>query len=434
MGNRVVVTGLGVVSPIGVGIQAFTNALFTGKNGLLPHPVFGEWNLGCQLGGIPPVTVEEEAVFTKKYNIVKLRSPGILYGCMAAVEAWQDAGLEISNRRDKNADWGTGCIFGTSCAGVDAFAYNVKLTKAGDIKKVGGRIAQQAMNSGVSAYIGGILGLGNQVTTNSSEGNTGTESIWESYFRIKNGKAQRMIAGSTESSSPYIFQAYDSVDRSEEIDFVTFQEKGSYAAKPDQAYTPLSMRHEGFVVGAGSGALVLESLRSAKRRGARIYGEILGGAIASGGLRMDGDVKKTNTLAFQNCIKDAIKDAAVPASKIAYVNGNFQNFDDDIEIEQIALALGKEGKDFPYINSTKSMIGHCLSGSGSLESIATIVQMNHGFLHPSLNATPLDKNIAKLVNLDRVSAKTIDNIEIPYALKISIGLGDVYSCLIFKKW
>lgn len=429
------VTGMGVVAPNGVGLSNFNNALMNGVSGITHHPILQEWDIGCQLGGIPPISREEGDAFAKQYNIVKLRSTGILYGLMAGVEAWLDAGLPLSHRTDTYPDWNSGCIFGTSCSGVDAFAYNVLLAREGNVRKIGGRIAQQAMNSGISAYLGGILGLGNQVSTNASEGNTGSESIGECFFRIQTGQATRMIAGGTESSSPYIFQAYDSSKNPEAETYVTLQEHGSYTSKPEKAYTPLGMHNQGIVVGSGSGALLLESLASAKRRKARIYAEILSVNVSCGGaLGKYGGVERANVDVFFKSLHKCFKEAKMDPSEIIYVNPTLQNYRDDWEIYYLTQLLGLSGTDFPYLNSTKSLTGHCLSASGSIETIATVLQMYHSYIHPSVNAHPIPNNITQLVNGKCIPRRTIKNIHITAALKTTLALGDVCSGIILKKW
>ncbi|PZP51827.1 MAG: beta-ketoacyl-ACP synthase [Pseudopedobacter saltans] len=435
MGNRVVITGMGVVAPNGVGLSSFNKALMEGKSGIAFQQVLADWNLGCQVGGIPPVTKEEGDAFAKQYNIVKLRSPGILYGLMAGVEAWLDAGLPLSHRKDSFPDWDSGCIFGTSVSGVDAFAYNVALAREGNVRKIGGRIAQQAMNSGISAYLGGILGLGNQVTTNSSEGNTGSESIAECFYRIQSGQAKRMIAGGTESSSPYVFQAYDSTIIPDTKAYLLLQEKGKYSKSPEKAFTPISMKNKGVVIGSGSGALVLESLASAKRRKARIYAEILSANISCGGaLGKYGGIERSNIDVFFKALHIGFKEAKTDPSEITYVNSTFQNYCDNREVHYLTKLLGLTGKYFPYFNSTKSMIGHCLSASGSLETIATVLQMYHSYIHPSINGTPLHPDIAGLVSSDKVPTKAVKGINIEKALKTTMALGDVCSGMILKKW
>ncbi len=435
MGNRVVITGMGVVAPNGVGLSNFNDALMKGVSGIKSHSILAEWGLGCQVGGIPPISKEEEERFTKQYNIVKLRSPGILYGLMAGVESWLDAGLPLSHRKDIFPDWDSGCIFGTSCSGVDAFAYNVLLAREGNVRKVGGRIAQQAMNSGISAYLGGILGLGNQVTTNSSEGNTGTESIAECFFRIQNGQAKRMIAGGTESSSSYVFQAYDSSINPDGKNYATFQEKGSFASMPEKAYTPISMKNQGVVIGSGGGALLLESLASAKKRKAKIYAEILSANVSCGGaLGKYGGIERSNIDVFNYNLRKGFKEAKTEPSEIVYVNSTFQNYCDDREVHYLTELLGLKGKDFPYLNSTKSLTGHCLSASGSIETIATVLQMYNSYIHPSANAHPVQSNIAQHIAAKCVPNKIVKGVNIKKALKTTMALGDVCSGIILKKW
>ncbi|MDR0791704.1 MAG: hypothetical protein LBE82_00230 [Chitinophagaceae bacterium] len=427
MNNRVVITGIGVVSPIGNNIAAYETALREGKTNMKKFDLFEQLGLDCVYGAIPEISDGEKEDFTNKWNIVKLRSPAILYGCMAGIEAWQDAGLLFSHRHEDDPDWNTGCMFGTSCAGVDAFIYNANLAGKGKVKSIGGRAAQQAMNSGISAYLGGILGLGNQVSTNSNEGITGIESVILAYYRIAYGHAQRMLAGSTESSSEYIFDAYDS----------GIGDDGNYATNQSAEgfLSPMSNNPNGFIVGAGSGALVLESLESALARNAKIYAEITGCSFKSSMKRNESAWMTIDVPSFTGCIQDAISMANIHANDIDYISGCLQsNYCDPVEIQCLTEALGRAGDAFPFINATKSLIGHCLSASGSMELVATLLQMRGKFIHPSKNSRPLHPSIENLIGKNSAPDNTVSNQNIDIALKVGYSIGNVYSCIVLKQW
>src|SRR5690606_8792934 len=147
-------------------------------------------------------------------------------------------------------------------------------------------------------------GLGNQVTTNSSACTTGTESILMAYERIKSGHAKRMLAGSTSDSGPYIWGGFDAMK------VCTFKHNES----PEQGSRPLSASASGFVPGSGAGALLLEDLETALQRGARIYCEVLGGNVNSGGQRNGGTMTAPNSVAVQKCIRDAMVNAGISAN------------------------------------------------------------------------------------------------------------------------
>lgn len=305
----------------GIGTPSFNLALQEGKSGIRLIPELIATGVRCTVAGIPLIEEKDVQAFCNTYKLTKLRSSGVLYGCMAGVEAWLDAGMHITNRKDATALWNAGCVFGSDCAGVDAFDINLKLARTGNIKKVGGRIAQQAMNSGVSGFLGGILGLGNQVTTNASEGNTGIEPIIHGYRRIKRGMAAQMLVGSTEGHSRYLFGAYDSILADDARPATCHP--GKEAASIDQICKKQRQQLGGIIPGAGSGALLLESLTNARKRKCRIYAEIIGGNITSGG-QLHGLMSLTPE-ALEKCIARTLTESGTPISKVDAIVGHFQS-------------------------------------------------------------------------------------------------------------
>ncbi len=280
------------------------------------------------------------------------------------------------------------------------------------------------MNSGISAYLGGKLGLGNQVTTNSSACTTGTESILMGFERIQQGKAKRMLVGSTSDSGPYIWGGFDAMK------VCTFK----HNEQPEKGSRPMSATASGFVPSSGAGALVLEELESALARGARIYAEILGGNVNSGGQRGEGTMTAPNSVAVKKCITDALKDANVNSNEIDAINGHLTATSKDaLEIKNWSEALNRKGTDFPYINSLKSLVGHCLSGSGSVESVATVLQIYNGFIFPNINCEDLNQEITAIISEEKIPQKMIQK-ELNIVAKASFGFGDVNGCLIFKKY
>lgn len=422
MKKRVVITGLGIVAPNGVGLKAFTNAIKNGVSGIEFDAELERLKFSCQISGTPKISEELKREYFTELELRNFNSTGILYGVIAGMDAWKDAGLPIEN--NENPDWESGTIFGTGTSGIEKFRESIYKIDDFQTRKLGSTAVAQTMNSGISAYLGGKLGLGNQVTTNSSACTTGTESILLGFERIQQGKAKRMLVGSTSDSGPYIWGGFDAMK------VCTFKHNES----PEKGSRPLSASASGFVPGSGAGAFVIEDLETALNRGARIYAEILGGNVNSGGQRGEGTMTAPNSVAVQKCIKDALKDANVNPNEIDAINGHLTaTSKDSLEIQNWCEALNRKGSDFPYINSLKSMVGHCLSGSGSVESVATVLQIYNDFIFPNSNCEDLNDEIKTLISEDKIPQKLLHK-ALTIVAKASFGFGDVNGCVIFKKY
>jgi 3-oxoacyl-(acyl-carrier-protein) synthase len=422
MSRRVVITGLGVVAPNGVGLDAFTAAIKNGVSGIKKDPELERLQFSCQISGKPQISTELALKYFTELELRNFNSSGILYGVVAAMDAWKDADLAIGITAEP--DWDSGTIFGTGTSGIDKFRESIYKIDDFQTRRLGSTAVAQTMNSGVSAYIGGKLGLGNQVTTNSSACTTGAESILMAYERIKSGQARRILAGSTSDSGPYIWGGFDAMR------VCTFKHNET----PEEASRPMSISASGFVPGSGAGALVLEDLETALARGARIYAEVLGGNVNSGGQRGLGSMTAPNPVAVQKCIKSALENAGIEADAIDAINGHLTaTSKDSLEIQNWSKALGRKGTDFPYINSLKSMVGHCLSGAGSIESVASVLQLHQGFIFPNINCEDLHPEITSIIDESRVPKQLIEK-ELTIIAKASFGFGDVNGCIILKKY
>ncbi|SHG35125.1 3-oxoacyl-(acyl-carrier-protein) synthase [Flavobacterium micromati] len=422
MNKRVVITGLGVVAPNGVGLNAFTHAIKNGISGIKHDAELERLQFSCQIAGKPEISNELSLNYFSELELRNFNSSGILYGVIAGMDAWKDAGLTVE--QNKNPDWDSGTIFGSGTSGIDKFRESIYKIDDFQTRRLGSSAVAQTMNSGVSAYLGGKLGLGNQVSTNSSACTTGTESIMMAFERIKSGHANRILAGSTSDSGPYIWGGFDAMR------VCTFKHNNS----PEQGSRPMSATASGFVPGSGAGALVIEELETALARGARIYAEILGGNINSGGQRGLGTMTAPNPVAVQKCIIDAVASSGIHSNDIDVINGHLTaTSKDSLEIQNWSEALKRKGDNFPYINSLKSMVGHCLSGAGSIESVASVLQVHHGFIFPNINCTDVHPEISSIIDEARIPQKLVAN-DIQILAKASFGFGDVNGCVIFRKF
>ena len=422
MRKRVVITGLGVAAPNGVGIAEFTHAIKNGISGIRHDQQLQELQFSCQIAGQPQIPEELKSQYFTELELRGFNSTGILYGVIAGIEAWKNAGLPMEINEEP--DWNSGTIFGSGTSGIDKFRESIYKIDELQTRRLGSTVVAQTMNSGVSAYLGGKLGLGNQVSTNSSACATGTEAIMMAFDRIQAGQAKRILAGSTGDSGPYIWAGFDALRVC----------SSKYNDNPEQGSRPMSASAAGFVPGSGAGALVIEDLESALERGATIYAEILGGNVNSGGQRGNGSMTAPNSTAVKRCITTAIHNSGITAHDIDAINGHLTaTTKDSLEIENWTKPLNRKGTDFPYINSLKNMTGHCLSAAGSIESVATVLQLHEGFIFGNTNCEDLHSEISALIDPPKVPLKTI-NCNPDIIAKASFGFGDVNACILFKKF
>ncbi len=421
MANRVVITGLGVVAPNGIGIPDFLHALQNGISGIKYVPEYEELKFNSQVAGQPEFEWEQLRNYISETSLYGLKGKGIAYGIKAALDAWMDAGNAIVSEETL---WETGCVFGSSVADTDVIKTAITRVDAKESKKLGSRVVEQIMNSGITAYISGRLGLGNKIINNSAACATGTQAIFMGYEYIKYGMAKRMVVGSSEFVDRYVFGGFDSMR--------VLSRK--FNNEPQRASRPMSISAGGFVPGSGAGAFVLEDLDYALKRGATIYAEVLGGSTNSGGQRNGGTITAPSPAGVIRCIEDAIADAQISAADIDLVSGHLTaTIADKMEIQNWTDALKLKGDGFPLVNSLKSMIGHCLSAAGSIEAVAAVLQIKHNFVHANVNLEDPNPEILELIGANNLPIIKVDR-EVNVVAKANFGFGDVNSCLIFSKY
>jgi 3-oxoacyl-(acyl-carrier-protein) synthase len=229
-----------------------------------------------------------------------------------------------------------------------------------------------------------------------------------------------VVAGAAETSSRYTWAMFDAM-RVLGRDFND---------RPEQASRPLSASASGFIPSAGAGMLMLEERDVALGRGARIYAEILGGASNSGGQRDDGTMTSSNSRGVVRCVRSALLDAGVGPADVDSINGHMTATTGDAkEVRNLAAAFELPLGKLPMLNATKSLIGHALGAAGAIETIAAILQLGGGFLHPSLNCDDLHPELGELEG--RIPRQTIPH-DGRVTLKTSLGFGDVNTCLVLS--
>ena len=421
MAERVVVTGMGVVAANGHGLDAFERALREGRSGIRFQPKLSDLGFGCQVAGVPEISDQTKRQYFSE-DALRAMNSSMIYAGIAAIDCWRDAGLALPASGDV-VDWDSGAIIGTGIGGVDTVGdFVVPRVNEGKVRRLGSSMVEQTMASSVSAIVGGLLALGGQVTTNSSACTTGTEAIVDAFHKIRDGRAVRVLAGGAEGSSHYIWAGFDAMR-------VLARQSND---RPEAASRPMSATAAGFVPSSGAGLLMVESLSSARARGARIHAEILGGHVNCGGQRGGGSMTAPNPEGARRCVLAALAEAGIGPDAVDAINGHLTaTMADTLEIGTWQRALGRRPENFPWVNSTKSLIGHGLGAAGGIEAVACVLQLSRGFIHASINCEDLHPDLEPI-------AASIPHATIEASPKVlakaSFGFGDVNGCLILKRW
>ena len=203
---------------------------------------------------------------------------------------------------------------------------------------------------------------------------------------------------------------------------------------PQRGSRPLCKTSLGFVPGGGSGALVLETLESAQERNAKIYAEILGADVNSGGFRNGGSMTAPNSSAVINCMKNTLASSKITSDEIDLISGHLTGTKGDVtEIKNWVVGLNRKQKQFPLINTPKSMIGHCIAGAGSIELVAAIIQMEKSFVHGNYNIKEINPEISAEISPNCIPRQTIQK-EINTIMKANFGFGDLNCTILLRKW
>lgn len=423
MKNRVVITGMGVLSPNGQTLSEFYHALLDGKSGIQQIPLLSEIGFGCQLGGLihlpssPYYSYIEHFLLNEASNVVK-------YAVVAGLEAWENAGLIIPESPDNDPYYDTGIVIGSAIGTVDIYEHKIlPAVHQKTLRRLRSTTVEHSMLSAPSANLAGILGLGNWIGFNSSACSTGSEAIALGYRHIAHGYAKRMVVGGVDIFSPAAWAGFDAMR-------VTTRNHNN---DPQRASRPMSATASGFVPAEGCGILILENYETAIQRNAPIYAEIVGACINSGGQRKGGTMTAPSSEGVVLCIQNAIKEANIHPSEIDAISGHLSStMADVLEIKNWKNALCTAADDFPFINSLKSMIGHTIGAAGAIETIAAVLQLKHQFLHASLNCEDLHPEIASEINGNKVVHQTKKNISLQYIAKSSFGFGDTNTIIILK--
>ena len=406
--RRVVVTGLGAVTPIGNNVDEFWKSITLGKIGFAPITKFDATDYKCKLAAEVKDFNPEEYMDKKAARRMELFCQ---YAVAAAGEAIQDAGLDM----EKEDAWRVGCSIGSGIGSLQAMEREYgRLTEKGPSRV--GPLFVPLMISNMAAGNVSIMywhkGMSLIVVTGSG---TGTNSIGEAFRTIQYGDADVMVAGGTESAvTPMGIAGFTALTAL------------SDSTDPERCSIPFDKDRNGFVMGEGAGVVILEELEHAKKRGAHIYAEVLGYGCSSDAYHITSPAEDGAGAA--RAMQNALEDGGVKPEQLTYINahGTGTHHNDLFETRAIKLAFGEHASKL-RINSTKSMIGHLLGAAGAVEFITCVKEMEEGFIHKTagLQETEEDMNLYYC----RESYRE----EVPFALSKSLGFGGHNASILIGK-
>lgn len=408
--RRVVVTGMGAVTPIGLSVDEFWQNVKAQKTGFSEITKFDTTNYKCKLAAEVKEFDAKNYMDAKEARRMELFSQ---YAVAAAKEAIEDAGLEM----DQEDPYMAGCAIGSGVGSLQA----IEREHTRLIEKGPGRVGPlfvpmmiSNMAAGNVSIAYGLKGKSLNVVTACA---TGTHSIGEAYRSIQVGDADVMLAGGTESCICPIgvagFAALTALSGSED---------------PERCSIPFDKDRDGFVMGEGAGVVVLETLEHAQARGAKILAEVVGYGATSDAYHITSPAE--DGMGAANAMKWAVQESGAAMEDIMYINahGTSTHHNDLFETRAIKLAFGEHAKNMK-INSTKSMIGHLLGAAGAVEFITCVKEMEESFVHVTRGLENPDEEL----DLDYVQGHGVE-MELEYALSNSLGFGGHNASILIKKY
>lgn len=411
--RRVVITGLGCVSPVGNTVEASWTNLLAGRSGIAPITQFDASGFACQIAGEVKDLDLDSYISPKE---ARTMDRFIHLGVVAAAQAVADAGLPQGDALDDELAERIGCVIGSGIGGLPLIEHmHGELTARGP-RRISPFFVPASIINLISGHVSmrhGFKGPNLAVVTACT---TGLHSIGEASRLIEYGDADIVVAGGAEATvSPLGVGG-----------FAAMRALSTRNDDPTAASRPWDKDRDGFVLGEGAGVMVVESLESAQARGARIYAEIAGYGMSSDA----GHITAPNMDGPRRAMVNAMRNAAINADQIHYVNahGTSTPLGDVNESNAVKAALGDHAHRL-VVSSTKSMTGHLLGGAGGVESVFTALSVYHQQVPPTINLDQADPEC----DLD-YCANTARDMHIEYALKNNFGFGGTNGSLIFKRF
>ena len=407
--RRVVVTGMGAITPIGNSVEEFWNGIKEGKTGFGPITYFDTADYRCKLAA--EVKDFDPAQYMDKKSARRMEQ-FCQFAVAAAGQAISDAGLDM----EQEDPYMVGCSVGSGIGSLQAMEREYDRLKEKGPGRVGPMLVPLMISNMAAGNVSIAYGLKGQSLNVVTACATGTHSIGEAYRTIQYGDADVMIAGGTESSiTPIGIAGFSALTAL------------SFSEDPERASIPFDKERNGFVMGEGSAIVVLEELEHAKRRGAKIYAELTGYGCSSDAYHITSPAEDGSGAA--TAMLNALKDGGVEPEELTYINahGTSTHHNDLFETRAIKLAFGEHAYDLK-INSTKSMVGHLLGAAGAVEFVTCVKEIQEGYIHRTVGLRETEEELD--LNYCRDSYKE----EVPYALTNSLGFGGHNASLLLKKY
>lgn len=402
--KRAVITGLGAISPIGIGIDEIKNSLVSGKSGITSNPEYKEMGMKSEISGSIDLILSE--LIDRK--LFRFMGETAAYSYLSAQEAIKDSNLpeEIFNS-DR-----VGIIAGSGGASSRSQVEAADIAREKGIKRIGPYRVTQTMGSTVSACLATFLGIKGINYSISSACSTSAHCIGSAWEQIQLGKQDIVLAGGGEDehwTQSALFDAMGALS-------------SKFNSDPEAASRPFDKGRDGFVISAGGGIVILEELEHARKRGAKIYGEIVGYSATSDGE----DMVSPSGLGAAKCMKQALQMSGLDTVDYLNAHGTSTPTGDPTELEAIKKVFERS----PIIGSTKSQTGHALGAAGVLECIYSILMLKNKFIAESLN---LEDPIEEAINL-KFADQMIEKKDFYSFMSNSFGFGGTNASIVVKEF
>jgi 3-oxoacyl-[acyl-carrier-protein] synthase II len=408
--RRVVVTGLGLVTPLDIGVPKSWEKLCQGQSGIGPISRFDASQYSVRIAG--EVKNFDPTKFIEKKEVKKMDT-FIHFALAASQEAVADAGLVVTSDNAERV----GVYIGAGIGGLPAIEHYHKILLERGPDRVSPFFIPMVIINLASGQVAIRFGAKGPNACTVTACATGNHCIGDGFRLIQRGEADVMIVGGTEST----------ICPTAVAGFAAAKALSRRNDQPERASRPFDKDRDGFVIGEGAGVLIIEELEHARARGARIYAEIIGYAMNSDAFHITAPPE--DGAGAVKCMEQALKDGGVSKSSVGYINAHgTSTFADQVETQVIKKVFGEQAYSIP-VSSTKSMTGHLLGAAGGIEAVFSILALRQGIIPPTINLDNPDPEC----DLDYVPHKSrVCTFDV--AISNAFGFGGVNACLIFRRW